>query len=247
MDTFLPSSQAELQFAWSLGCLTLGFIAYHFLAHAPSWYERFFKGLAQRYDATASRYVSQRYTGVLFLGVLPLLVYFLAMQPSAQEIGLGFNLHPHAKFWVPGLWVVIFIVHFLHARQPDHLSVYPQIRFKQWDLRLLLVNSLSWLAYMTAYEVLFRGILLFGTLPLLGAPGAILLNMALYSLTHIPKGLKETLGALPVGFLFCSITLYTGSIWIALLVHGMLAVANDVFALYFQPEMRFEATRKTTS
>jgi membrane protease YdiL (CAAX protease family) len=97
---------------------------------------------------------------------------------------------------------------------------------------------------MTAYEILFRGILLFGTLPLLGAPAAILLNMSLYSLTHIPKGLKETLGALPVGFLFCAITLYTGTIWIALLVHGMLAVANDLFALYFHSEMGYSASEK---
>lgn len=244
METFLPSSEAEWQFAWSLGCLSLGFVAYHFLAHWPGWYERFFRSLADAYHPTAARFVSQRYTGALFLGVLPLLIYPLATQSGLADIGLGLSLHPHAKYWVPGLWMVIFLVHYLHGRQPDHLAVYPQVRASNWDLRLVLINSASWLAYMTAYEILFRGILLFGTLPLLGAPAAILLNMSLYSLTHIPKGLKETLGALPVGFLFCTITLYTGTIWIALLVHSMLAVANDLFALYFHSEMRYSASEK---
>ena len=41
---------------------------------------------------------------------------------------------------------------------------------------------------------------------------AIAINIALYSATHILKGLDETIGAIPLGFVLCLLTISSGTI-----------------------------------
>jgi membrane protease YdiL (CAAX protease family) len=67
---------------------------------------------------------------------------------------------------------------------------------------------------------------------------AIAINVALYSSTHIPKGLDETIGAIPLGIVLSLLTLLTGTIWIAFFVHLTLALTNSFTALKFNPEMK---------
>jgi len=59
----------------------------------------------------------------------------------------------------------------------------------------------------------------------------------LYATTHIPKGLRETLGALPLGLVLCLLTLTSGTIWIAFFVHLAMALTNSFAALKFHPDM----------
>ncbi|MFN8134788.1 MAG: CPBP family intramembrane glutamic endopeptidase [Bacteroidales bacterium] len=66
---------------------------------------------------------------------------------------------------------------------------------------------------------------------------AIALNTAIYMLVHIPKGIKETLGAIPLGVLLCYLTVQTGSIWIAVMVHIVMALSNEWKAAARAPGM----------
>ena len=68
---------------------------------------------------------------------------------------------------------------------------------------------------------------------------AIGLNIVLYSLVHIPKGLHEILGALPFGIILCLAAYDTGSFWIAFIAHGSQAVINEFYAIRFNPAMDF--------
>ena len=67
---------------------------------------------------------------------------------------------------------------------------------------------------------------------------AIALNCALYSFAHFYKGPGESFGSIPVGLILCYLTLLTGNIWMAVLIHCVMALSNEWFSLYFHPEMR---------
>ena len=57
----------------------------------------------------------------------------------------------------------------------------------------MLTEGLGWFIYLFGYELLFRGILLFPLVAAIGVWPAIGVNIALYSATHIPKGVEETI------------------------------------------------------
>ena len=62
-----------------------------------------------------------------------------------------------------------------------------------------------------------------------------LIGWAFYSATHIPKGLDETIGAIPLGAVLCLLTYASGTIWIAVIVHIAMAWANCLTALKPSP------------
>jgi membrane protease YdiL (CAAX protease family) len=120
------------------------------------------------------------------------------------------------------------------------LENYPQIRSRVWTKQLVVSNALAWAFYLFGYEILFRGVLFFPLVETLGFWPATAVNIALYSATHIPKGLEETIGAAILGLVLCVLTALTGTIWIAFLVHLVMAWTNSFTALKFHPDMRVE-------
>ena len=111
-------------------------------------------------------------------------------------------------------------------------------------MNTILLNTVGWGLYLLAYEYLFRGILFFGVLPWLGLYATIALNTTIYALAHLPKGAKETIGAIPLGIVVCLITFETGNIWVAFLVHMILALSNDYIALYHHPDMHYTRQKR---
>ncbi len=125
------------------------------------------------------------------------------------------------------------------AGRPENLKNYPQLRISRWTTGLVFFNSLSWVFYLAGYEIILRGFLLFPSLQSLPLAIAILLNLILYSLAHLPKGPKETLGSIPFGLLLCILTAITGNIWNAFVIHATLAVSNDFYSIKANPRMLF--------
>jgi membrane protease YdiL (CAAX protease family) len=134
---------------------------------------------------------------------------------------------------------VVPLVYF-SAKKEKNLVNYPQIRAKVWSKKLKTRNAIGWAAYLFGYEMLFRGVLLFPLYHEFGIWPAIAVNIALYSATHIPKGLDETIGAIPLGLVLCILTLLTGTIWIAFILHVIMAWTNTFTALKFNPDMKSE-------
>ena len=124
--------------------------------------------------------------------------------------------------------------------------MYPQIRVKEWDAKLIVSYSLAWCAYLFGYELLFRGFLLFPLVDSIGVWPAIAVNIALYSVSHIPKGIDETIGALPFGIILCIVTLQTETIWASFFIHVLLVLSNSLVALRFHPEMRIVKVRNAS-
>ncbi len=106
------------------------------------------------------------------------------------------------------------------------MANYPQFLPVRWGVRAFCAELLSWLAYLFAYEFVFRGMILELLLPL-GSLAAIGADTALYAFAHLSKSPKEAAGCVLFGVVACVLTLVFGSLYPAFLIHAALALGND--------------------
>jgi membrane protease YdiL (CAAX protease family) len=180
--------------------------------------------------------------GFLLMGVMPFIICFICIpDASFSYFGLTFRADTSlfSIMWIGILSAVVAPMAYFSAQKPKNLENYPQIRAKIWTRKTVFINALGWAIYLFGYELLFRGTLLFPLVDSIGVWPAIAVNIALYSATHIPKGLEETLGAIPLGLVLCILTLLSGTIWIAFIVHVIIAWTNSFTALHFHPEIHY--------
>ncbi len=238
MNHSLAWQAEDLAPVLSIGLLTVGFVTYWFTAESAA-----LRTWALRHSTAAAEntyvVVLQKLIGFLLLGCVPLLVALRFLPYSLADYGLDFDNTVASLLWVFGLSCVIFPLNINAARRPQNLAYYPMIRARHWDTKLTVLNTLATTAYLFAYELLFRGVLLTACVDTLGVWPAIAINVALYSTTHLPKGPAETIGAIPFGVLVCYITLTTGTIWVAVVIHIILSLSNDYLAVHYNPDMKF--------
>ena len=199
----------------------------------------------QKYDfdrASINHIFFTKYFGFFSMGIIPTIVC-TSFLPNITIENLGFTfIYDTTLFsflWILGLSALVIPLVYFSAKKDKNLINYPQIRAKKWTTRTVLINALGWFLYLFGYEFLFRGVLLIPLIEPLGMWPAIAINTALYSATHIPKGLDETIGAIPLGIVLCLLTISSGTIWIAFIVHVVMAWTNTFTALKYNPEMQF--------
>ncbi len=179
-----------------------------------------------------------RYLGATTIGIIPAIVLLIITGKGLEDYGFAFKNHTTSLAWIGGLACIIIPMNFFNSKKEKNLAFYPNVREKEWTKKMVFTNALTWVSYLFGYELMFRGLLLFATVPLLGEWPAIILNAAIYALVHVPKNLEETIGAIPLGVVLCLITLTTGTIWVAFFVHITLALSNFFFSLKHHPEMK---------
>ncbi len=230
-------SEAEFEFVVTISLALLCYCSYYFIAFSDKTYT-IFSRLFKKEISAIHTFCFQKFTGFLFMGLLPVLVISIYLK-SPLDYGLSLNMGFETFYWISGIAVVIIPVSFLTAGNPENLKQYPQIRIPYWNRNTFLIDFMGWFMYLLAYEFLFRGVLFFGSIPMMGLLPAIVLNVAIYALAHLPKGAKETFGSIPVGILVCYITYQTGNIWASFLIHLTMAYSNEVFAFLRHPEMHY--------
>ncbi len=235
----LSWQEGDITLVLPLLLVTLCFILYWFTFRSEKVKAYFYRRFPGGWDS-AMHITFCRGVGFLALGVIPAILGVTLMPGyTLRDFGLTFRTATalYSLFWILGLGTVMAVVGYMNASRPENLDQYPQIRAKIWTPQMAIVNAAGWVFYLLAYEFLFRGILLFPLAAHLGVWPAIAVNLALYATTHIPKGLRETLGALPLGLVLCLLTLTSGTIWIAFFVHLAMALTNSFAALKFHPDM----------
>ncbi len=181
-----------------------------------------------------------KYLGGLSMLILPLVACFIAF-PERDLVDYGFGMEsdkilPTLLFTV-GIVALMAPMAVVSARKEKNWVNYPQIRTKVWDRKLMRKNAWGWAVYLFGYEVLFRGVLFFPLYEEIGLWPTMAINIGLYSATHIPKGLDETIGAIPLAVVLCIITALTGNFWCAYLAHVAMAWTNSFTALKHNPQM----------
>jgi len=189
-------------------------------------------------DQQVKQVVLQRAWGFLFLGILSALIILLIFGENLTRYGLGFSFRAPLPWWVFLILPVILAAGYFSASKPGNLALYPQIRIKYWTPGILALSAISWIIFLLGYEFLFRGFLLYASLEVMDPWAAIALNCSLYAFAHFYKGPGEAFGAIPLGILLCYLTLLTGNIWSALVVHSVMALTNEWMSIRANPEIR---------
>jgi membrane protease YdiL (CAAX protease family) len=238
MKELIQWDNKDLEMLVAVGLTTVGLVIYWFLALVEGVKKNFEKKYGKEKSLIAW-VIYQKQVGVLFLGILPAIACFIVFPDfDWKYYGMTLQNFGSSMLYLLGVAVIIVPLTLISARKPDTIATYPQIRTLNWTPGLVALNTLNWSMYLLAYEFLFRGILLFLLVPVIGVWPAIIINTSLYSATHIPKGAKETISAIPFGIALCFITLDTGSIFVAFVAHVLLSQLNDYGALYFNPKMK---------
>lgn len=218
--------------------VSIGFIIYWFLALSPVLKQMFFKRY-QGSDAWVTYIAFQKMLGALFMGVIPGLILLGSSDYTLPELGVKIGNYSESLVYIAAMCSLILIINYFGAKNPLNQAMYPQIRITNWRKRTILINSIGWAIYLFAYEFMCRGLLLIVCYNSFGFWPAVAINLCFYSATHIPKGLGETIGTFPYGLLLCFATISTGSIAVAFITHLALALSNDYFSIYHNPEMKF--------
>jgi membrane protease YdiL (CAAX protease family) len=227
-------SLADLIASWPTVVLlltaTLAYAAHHHLG--LDYFRARLSGSARSSQERAVRAVlCQRGGGFLLLGVIPGGVALFVLELPASQLGLTWNQLPLSI--AGGLAIALAVIvsgPTAIARCPGLLRYYPEMRDVTWSARLDLLNAFSWTVYLSAYELLFRGLLLFPLASALGAWVALLISSALYTFAHLPKHPLESATVVPGGFLLGALALHTGSVVGQIIAHTLLAAGFELIA-----------------
>jgi len=177
------------------------------------------------------------YGGIPFLAI----IFLLADHQFTQSFGLSPvipNLFP-SLYWLAGLIPFMIVIAYLGNRFKEEADIYPMIRVKEWGIGLILLNSGSWILYLIGYEFFFRGFLLYGALSVMDSWSAVALNAVIYALMHLHKNMRETIGSIPFGAVLAIVSLHTGSIWVGVVIHSVLAISNSLWAVKLHEDFGF--------
>jgi membrane protease YdiL (CAAX protease family) len=182
----------------------------------------------------------QRASGVVLLGLVPITIAFAVAGGSAADYGLTL------RFWwlsaaigVTGAVAVLLPCALFLSRSPGLLLFYPEMRVHAWPSSLAAINTASWIVYLAAYELFFRGILVCRLVPVFGFWPAIFVGSAMYAFVHLPKHPIECWVVVFGGTLFGFTAAYTGSIFGPYLAHAMLAAGAELLAVRSSPDRHF--------
>jgi membrane protease YdiL (CAAX protease family) len=210
---------------------TFGFIFYHYVSESA-----LISKLLKSSKGEPLYVLFQRFLGVFIFGIIPISIILFSGTKDLSAFAVAAPV-PETYFWTIILSAAVVAINYFNSQTPANREMYPQIRREVWSLPLVILSTLSWIIYLLSYEFLFRGFLFFASINLLGLWPAIMINTAIYSLVHLPKGIKETFGAIPFGILLCYLTFRTGSIWVAVFTHVSMAVSNEWLSIRAHPDM----------
>ena len=213
----------------------LAFIFYYFINRSiTNWIED-----KNKFSKTNQlfKHALSKFLGLILFGIFPASLVILILPMNFRELGIGTQNMTKSFLYSLPLGFFAIIINRFAASKPKNLAVYPQMRIPVWTPVLFIFNAICWSVYLLGYEFLFRGVLLFLCLPQMGVINSVTINTAFYSLAHVHKGFRETIGAIPLGIILCILTLQTGTIWCAFLIHVTLALSNDFWSVYHNKEM----------
>lgn len=214
----------------ALICYVFLYLTYYFCSDFS-----FIKKYRLKFNESADNFEKSVYLrrsiGFLLLGIIPFIIAFFDFFRPISDYGVGIPTGQYAWLWFLVPTLVISLGSIFRSGKKIDTAYYPEVRSQNWTKKRTIINAIFWVLYLLGYEFAIRGFVFFTSLYAFGLWPAIIINSALYSFIHIFKGPKEAYGAFFLGILFCLITYYTNSFWIAFVIHVLIAVINDIKAV----------------
>lgn len=215
------------------------YLSYFFASEFP-FVKRYLSRFQETDEEKELSIYMRRVLGLFLLGIIPFLIVLFFFARPITDYGVGLPSGKYVLLWVLIPTIVITLGSILQPNHSIDTNYYPEVRKLVWTKRRTMRNAFYWTLYLLGYEFAIRGMLFFACLYAFGMWPAIIINSVIYSLIHIFKGYKEAFGAFFLGVLFCIITYYTNSIWIAFVIHVLIAVINDIKAVKASKNMKYD-------
>lgn len=192
----------------------------------------------------AVQYFSEKFIGFILFGIIPFLVFIRLPGFITSDTILTFGSSSHYWYIPFILLILVTVITFIFSKKKTMQAKYPQLRIKTWTVKYSLISISGWIIYILGYEFFFRGILLFVCFSAFGFWPSLLINILLYAIVHLDQGPWISLGAIPAGIIFCLLTLLTSSFFYAFLIHSYMAISNELFSVYHNPDLSFKLKQK---
>lgn len=177
--------------------------------------------------------------------IVPLMLIKFPLKAKLKDFGLGLGDWRFGLKFL-GLGIAVMLVPlYLTGKNPEFIAEYPLTKLAGRSPAWLAVWELSYLTYYLGFEFMFRGFMLFGLRPRVGAWMAILFETSISTLIHIGmtahlvsgmilvgKPESETISAIAAGLVFGAVALRTRSMVWPLAFHWFVGMATDFFCLY---------------
>lgn len=166
----------------------------------------------------------------VLLGIVPLGVARFACGIKLRELGLGLGRWREGLVWLAVGVPLAILAGKIAAGQAAMRAVYPldPAIGPGWEF---LPYAATAFLYFGSWEVLFRGVLLFGLAPTMGEGSANAVQTGLAVTAHFGRALNEVFSALPASLVFGYVVLRVRSIWYVALIHWAVAMSMEWFIL----------------
>lgn len=166
-----------------------------------------------------------------FLFIYPLIVgKILGM--SFADLGLQIGQWRRGAIVTLIALPIVTVLLYFGCNHPEIKAAYPWTG--EW-LAQSTTNMVLWfsvyLLYYVGFEFFFRGFLLNGLEAELGFAAAMWIQVLMSVSIHFGKPTPEILGAIPAGFLFGWVAYRTKSIIYVVLIHWVIGMLNDWYAM----------------
>ena len=229
--TPVPRRPAQRRPEWLLLVATLALLAFYYLARADAIgvlsRGRSWVALTRPPLSPSSHFVS----AAVLLAVIPVLAARRLTGLGLRELGLGVGRWRVGLVWLAVGIPLAVAAGRVGALSPAMRAVYPLDPTLTSEPLVFARGAALQFCYFGAWEVLFRGVLLFGLATRVGATSSNLVQAALSVTAHFGRALNETLAALPAGLLFGWVALRVQSIWYVAVLHWLVGVSMDWFIL----------------
>ena len=192
-------------------------------------YDWIYKRVGISFNRTVFHATFFRMAGFFFFGIIPFLL-FRAYGTEFDFLTIEKQHLAPTLFCMLTFSAVAVTTAYFNVKNSKQ-SIYPQFKIDKWTILYKCLTYSTWIFYITAYEFMFRGLLLFGLVEEFGYYPSIILNVVLYAFVHIPKGVKEVIGCFILGPILCLAALRTDNIFTPIVIHLSLCLSNEYFSI----------------
>ncbi|MEE9132873.1 MAG: CPBP family intramembrane glutamic endopeptidase [Gemmatimonadota bacterium] len=167
----------------------------------------------------------------LILAVVPVLIARFGLRLRFSDLGLGLGRWRVGLVWLAIGIPLAVIVGKIGSANPEMRFVYPLDPTVRPELSAFIPYALLQFLYFGAWEVLFRGVLLFGLKGRIGAGPANAVQTALSVIAHFGRPFSETFIGVPAGLVLGGVCLNVRSMWYVAIIHWVVGISLDWFIL----------------
>ena len=162
--------------------------------------------------------------------VIPALILLVLFRRSPRQAGLGLGDWKLATGLALAYLPLVVVGTWVLSDGAAFQSQYPHFYGAKTDWGVFLAYEALFLFYWVGWEYLWRGFVLFGTAPALGAPLAIVAQTVPFAILHAQKPAAEAYLSVLGGLALGALVWRCRSFWIAVPIHAAQMLVLDLWA-----------------